>query len=80
MTTKVTPWGNSLGIRIPKHLAKELNLSPGSEVKISSRNRSISITLVKSGQKKLKRLLALISDENRHDIQVDDSPQGKEIW
>ncbi len=29
---------------------------------------------------KLKELLALILDENKHEIQLDDPLQGKEIW
>ena len=80
MTTKITPWGNSLGIRIPKYLAKELNLLAGSEVKLLSHGNHITITLAKERKAKLRELLSGVTEENRHKLQFDDSPKGKEIW
>lgn len=34
MATIVSKWGNSLAVRIPQNLAKEINLTEGSEVEL----------------------------------------------
>jgi antitoxin MazE len=43
MTTKVSKWGNSLALRLPKSMIKELNLQDGSEVSIIEENGKIVI-------------------------------------
>lgn len=43
METIVKKWGNSLGIRIPKHIAKELSLKDGSSVDIEDKEGEIII-------------------------------------
>ena len=37
MKVKVAKWGNSLAVRLPKHLAEELGLSPGKTVDLEKR-------------------------------------------
>lgn len=43
MTTKVSKWGNSLGLRLPKNLIDDLNLRDGTAVKISRNDNKIII-------------------------------------
>lgn len=44
MTTKVSKWGNSLGVRLPKNIVDSLHIGNGSEVKIERNNATIVIT------------------------------------
>lgn len=43
MKVKVSKWGNSLAVRLPKHLADELGLAPGKEVEIGSDGKRLTI-------------------------------------
>ena len=76
MTVKINKWGNSLGIRIPKKIAEEANLTAGKELVMS---------LDKKGHLILKEKLTLddliegATPENRHDQIITDEV-GKEKW
>ncbi len=78
MRTKIQKWGNSLGIRIPNVMIKELNLENDSEVEITEDSNKIIIRPVKKPL--LKDLLAEIDETNIHDEIIMKSPFGKEIW
>ena len=43
METIIRKWGNSLGIRIPSHIAKDLSLEEGSCVEIEDVDNKIII-------------------------------------
>lgn len=81
MKTKVTKWGNSLGIRIPQELAKDFNLTAGSVLSIS-RSEAGTIHLIPAEDKgsKLKKLLSQITPENLHEEIVLGEPAGNEAW
>ncbi len=79
MNAKIQKWGNSLGLRIPKHIAKQVNLSEGSSLIIAIENENIIL----SPQKKplsLSELVDAITPKNRHHEIDYGAPQGKEIW
>ena len=80
METHVNKWGNSFGIRIPKALAQELNLTNGLSVNIQVQNHD---TLVIKVNKKYD-LLAMIeqmSEDNKHPLLLDsEDSQGEEAW
>ena len=81
MQTKITAWGNSLGVRIPKEILTRLNLGVGSEIKFIPENRKITILPIQKKEKiKLKDLVSLITENNRHDSILWSSPVGNEIW
>lgn len=44
MNTKIKKWGNSLALRIPSELAKDIGLSEETDVKIRVDNGNIIIT------------------------------------
>lgn len=44
METIVKKWGNSLGLRLPMNMAKELNITDGSKVELTQKNGKIIIT------------------------------------
>lgn len=78
MQAIIKKWGNSLGIRIPKFMAKELSLKDGSSVEIEDKEGQIII--YPKNKINLNDLLQKINKTNIHkEIEIN-SPIGKEIW
>lgn len=78
MHSQVQKWGNSLGIRIPKALAKKLNLHSGSDVELEADNDHIVISKKYS---ELDQMLERINNNNiHHEAFENDNPKGKEVW
>ena len=80
MRTKVVKWGNSLGLRIPKSFAEEVQVSEGAEVDLSLENGHLVIRVVPQATIILEDLLADITDENLHGEIDTGGPVGGEIW
>lgn len=79
MKSRISKWGNSLAIRIPKHLGSEIDLEEGSEIELSVQNGSIIITPVSSNYH-LDDLVRGITPENRHTETEWGAPKGTEVW
>jgi antitoxin MazE len=78
METIVKNWGNSLGIRIPNTIVKELSLEDGSFVDIRDKGKEI---VIKPKEKdKLLKILNKINEKNVHGEVGTDGPMGNEIW
>ncbi len=52
MTAIISKWGNSQGLRFPKDIMKDLNLSVGDKVKITTENHKVIIEPIKEKRKK----------------------------
>ena len=81
MTATISKWGNSHGLRFPKHLLEALNLKTGDKVKFSIQNNKIILEPVKKTRKKydIKTLVKQIpSDYTPHEIFNDKA--GSEAW
>jgi len=78
MEAVIKKWGNSLGIRIPGLIAKEIPLKDGSYVDINSRGNEIVIRPIK--KRNLSEMISQINDQNLHDEIQTGEPVGKEIW
>ena len=78
MKTVVKKWGNSLGIRIPNAIARELSLKDGSFVDINDKGENIIIKPVKKN--KLSEMVSKINDQNLHKEIETGEPVGKEVW
>ena len=78
MEAVVQKWGNSLGVRIPNLVARELSLKNGSVVNINENGKEIIIKPIK--EKTLSELLDEVNDENIHKETDWGKPVGKEIW
>jgi antitoxin MazE len=76
---RVTRWGNSLAVRIPKLLAEQTNIAEGSEVELSVIDGALTIRR-RAPAYRLEDLLEQVTPENRHDEIDWGEPQGKEIW
>ena len=65
MALRISKWGNSLGIRIPKAFIQSAGLSEGSEVEIGISGGRLVITPV-GREYGLEELAGQITAENRH--------------
>ncbi|MDR0313030.1 MAG: AbrB/MazE/SpoVT family DNA-binding domain-containing protein [Treponema sp.] len=78
MEAVVKKWGNSLGIRIPNLIVRELSLEDGSPLDINNNGNEIIVRPVKKSR--LLEMLAKINEENIHSEVETTGPVGKEIW
>ncbi|MCW7491016.1 AbrB/MazE/SpoVT family DNA-binding domain-containing protein [Leptospira meyeri] len=78
MESTIQKWGNSLGIRIPKLFAKQLELDDGSQVEVIQEGNKIIIYpyIKESLDQKLKR----INKKNLHNEIESGHPIGNEFW
>jgi antitoxin MazE len=79
MKSKVQLWGNSLALRIPKFIAKQIKVTNGSEVEISLEGEKI---IIKPAEDKysLDEFLKRINQQNIHEEKEFGEPLGGEIW
>jgi antitoxin MazE len=80
MVTKIQKWGNSLGLRIPKSLAKDAGVEEGSPVDISIDGGKLVIQPVRPSKYELKDLVSQIREDNIHDEIPTGDPVGREVW
>jgi antitoxin MazE len=82
MTTNssVKKWGNSLAIRIPSSVVKDLELSENSSIQITSNGVVATIQPKKRKKVNLDELIAGITPDNVHKEVDWGRPVGKEIW
>ena len=78
MEAVVKKWGNSLGIRIPSLIARELSLKDGSHVEINDRGKEIIIKPIQNNR--LSEMVSKINEQNIHAEIETTGPVGKEIW
>jgi len=78
MEAVVKKWGNSLGIRIPNLIVRELSLKDGSFVDINDNGDEIVIKPLQKNN--LSEMLNLINEQNIHEEIKSTGPVGNEIW
>ncbi len=80
MPTTVQRWGNSLGIRVPKAIAEQVNLSTGTEVEFDTTGGVLTVRPTRGRRRlKLADLLARMKPRHRHGELHKDRPRGREI-
>jgi antitoxin MazE len=79
MKAKVSRWGNSLALRLPKSLAATHRIKEGSNLEISESEKGILLTPIEDTYD-LEELLCKITTENLHSEFFTGTPQGDEIW
>ena len=80
MITTVRKWGNSLGVRIPSPVAKDIKLHEGSQVEILEEGNRLVIVPVEKPVFALEDMLKKIKKGDIHG-EIDFGPaQGKETW
>lgn len=76
-TLKITKWGNSQGVRLPKGALDLLSLNIGDELSISIMNGKIILSPVKN-EFKFSDLFSNYIGETKQKEYWNDSPTGKE--
>jgi len=80
MKTKLSKWGNSLALRLPKQFVESRRLSEGVDLEISEERDGFFVRALPE-RLTLSELLQGVHPENLHDESfADDTPQGREIW
>ena len=79
ITTQVSRWGNSLGLRLPKSVAQEAQLDEGDHVDVSVDNGVIVIRPSRP-RYSLDELVRRITPKNRHGENDWGTPAGHEVW
>ena len=79
-TTQVKKWGNSLAIRVPKRVARDLGISEDSLVEITTDGVTATITPEVKQPLSLEDLVKGITPDNVHGEVDWGAPVGKEVW
>ena len=79
MATRVRRWGNSLAVRIPKPVAREVGLAEGGEVALEVREGALEIRPL-GARYRLDELISEIRESNLHDEAEWGEPRGREAW
>jgi antitoxin MazE len=77
--TQLSKWGNSLGLRLPKSVAREVRLGEGDTVQVSVDNGTIVIRPTRP-RYSLDDLVRGITRKNRHDESDWGNKLGNEVW
>jgi len=80
MTTTVQKWGNSLALRIPSSIAKDVHLHQGSEVEVAIVKGVLVVKPKRRRRLSLEQLLKSVSKANLPKESDWGKPQGKEAW
>jgi antitoxin MazE len=79
MIAKISQWGNSIGVRIPRDLAKKAGIAVDSTVEINKADDGIIIKPVGKKEYTLRELVKGITSQNRHHEVDFGLPVGKEL-
>lgn len=80
MTTTIQKWGNSLAIRIPRAMARDVALKNGSLVNLAARDGKIIVEPSASPKYNLDDLLRGVSKKNVHASVDTGAAVGREVW
>lgn len=79
MQLSIAKWGNSLALRLPRHVVSGANLAEGTPVEIFVRDGNLVVTPVRK-KYKLSELLAQMTLEHKSDETNWGEQQGDEVW
>jgi len=81
MTATISTWGNSQGLRFPKDIMRELQLSIGDKVRIFIKNQKIILEPIKKERKKynINELVQHLPDDYKASEEFS-YKMGKEEW
>jgi antitoxin MazE len=80
MVAIVAKWGNSLAIRIPQNLAKEIHLAEGAEIDLGIVDGSLVVKPRTRKRYSLDELVNAITPENLHGEIGSGAAVGNEFW
>ena len=79
MEAQIKKWGNSLALRIPKSVARQLALDVDCPVGLTCEGAVLTVRPLKR-RLRLDDLLEQVSETNRHEEVQTGAPRGEEAW
>ena len=79
MTAIIQKWGNSLAVRIPRFVARQMQLNDGDEVELRIENKDLIVRSTRRPHR-LRDLVQKITKSNRHAETGWGKPVGRELW
>jgi antitoxin MazE len=80
MITKIQKWGNSLGLRIPKGVARGVRVREGTTVMLAVSNGRLVVAPLETRGYELETLLEGITRKNLHTAVDTGDRVGRESW
>lgn len=80
MVSMVAKWGNSLALRIPQYIVKEIQITEGTEVELVVLDGNLVVKPKPRRRYSLEELVAGITPENLHSEVASGSVVGNEAW
>ena len=80
MNATIQKWGNSLALRIPKTVARDVQLENGSQVNLAVQDGKVIIEPARTAKYRLNDLLNGISKKNVHRSVNTGPAVGREVW
>ena len=79
MIVKAAQWGNSIGVRIPRALAKKKGIDVDTHVEVNETEDGVIIKPIGKKEYSLEELVKGITPQNRHPEVNFGGPVGKEL-
>lgn len=81
MNVQFSKWGNSIAVRIPAGVLKDVGIGEGGRADLVVENGRIVLSPISPRRRySLEELISGISEENRHDVFEFGPPVGCEVW
>jgi len=80
MQAQFSKWGNSIAVRIPSALVKELEVAEGSAAEVTVKDGSLVVTPVPRPTYTLDQLLEGMTTENMYGEITIGAPVDNEVW
>lgn len=75
----VQKWGNSLGIRLPRAIAEQVDLRDGTEIEFDTSGGVLKVRPTRRRRHTLASLLARAKGPSPHGRIAQDAPRGREL-
>lgn len=79
MNAVIRKWGNSLALRIPQAVARQIAVGEGDQVELAVDAGGLRVRPARP-RYRLADLLRRVTPENRHEETDWGAPRGREVW
>lgn len=80
MVSKVQKWGNSQGLRLPKHILESAEIAVGDSVEVTSNQGQIVIKKLAKQKFDLAEMISRMPRDYKVQEEFQGKPVGKEAW
>ncbi len=76
---QIGKWGNSLGVRLPKHILESLKLLEKDKLRCDIEGEKLILVPIRKKKYTLEALLSQVKEEPAEEISWG-KPEGEEVW